>query len=85
MGLTLNQKAELSAIAEAPGAMTTLGRHLEADATLKSLVARGLAKWGKVRHGMREFALTPKGTATVKRFKKNWWQVWDAQQPRDPD
>ncbi len=76
MNLTLNQKAELDAMAKNPGGKTMLIRLWEKDPLMKSLVRRGLTRWGKVRHGMREHMLTKEGMAVAKRFKKDWSSIW---------
>lgn len=81
MNLTLNQKAELDALAKCPGGKTILIRRWEKDPLHKSLVRRGLTRWGKVRHGMREHMLTAKGIAVAKRFKKDWSAIWGELHP----
>ncbi len=84
-GLSLNQKAELDAMAALPDGKAMLIRRWESDRLMKSLVRRGLTRWGKVRYGMREFMLTKKGAAVAKRFKKDWSAIWGDLHPSEPE
>jgi len=74
--MTLNEKAELDALVNFFDGRSWLIREHEKSPVQISLVRKGMIRWGRVRHGMREHIATKKGIATAHRFKKDWSRIW---------